>query len=85
MNYPSCRETLLHVRKFDHMWYIASDQYNLEINEIMPVNDISINPFSQHICQAKYNQIPMSWIQLTLDLSLVSCFNPLDHKRGNAI
>ena len=36
MNYPNCRETLLHVRKFDHLWYIASDQYNSEINEIIP-------------------------------------------------
>ena len=36
INYPSCRETFLHVRKFDHLWYIASDQYNSEINEIMP-------------------------------------------------
>ena len=36
MNYPSCRETFLHVRKFAHLWHIASDQYNLEINEIMP-------------------------------------------------
>ena len=38
INYPSCRETFLHVRKFDHLWYIASDQYNSEINEIMPWN-----------------------------------------------
>ena len=50
-----------------------------------PENDISINLVSQQICQAEYNQIPMSWIQITLDLSLVSCFNPLDHKRGNVL
>ena len=71
MNDPSCRETLLHVGKFDHLRYTASDEY--KIMKECPANDISIHLVSQHICQAEYKQIPMSWIQLTLDLSLVSC------------